>query len=670
MSRRLDLSQFRGDDSEEEAESFVPKRHFALNELKTKTFSHGITKKSKKDLEREAEERKRKEEEEALALVNKEMEEVFAASGSGPTVGGMGGFGRRPAGPGGGFVRAGGATYVAPTGPPAGPAAMAMPPRGPMAMGYGRPLRAGPPKAPSPPPSAGPKPKGKRAMDAFLQEIKSNQQLREDRLGSMAKSACSGLGVRRMLTTAVEGSSVTALAAWEHAPAARALAEAETTNLFISNLPQNISEESLGLFFAKHGPVGTVKIMWPRGDDEAARRGRAGLTGFVSYMTRKDAEKAVEHLDGLDWGGNVIRVVFSKPVPMPLKALYAEQEKFVAAVANRVRDHGSQFEDVLRQREKDNPKFAFLFNEELPEYHLYKYSVNSRYRFPTPPPDAFDDEGYASIYSSDSAEESEKERTSKGKLGKLARRRFEAMLRVLSGKRSEIARAMEFAMTHAEAADEVAEIVCQSLRLDGTPVPRKIARLHLVSDVLHNSASPMPNVWKYRLAFERRLPEIFAHLSVVYQSLLAYSGRISADIFRQQVGAVLEIWERWIVFTQDVGEHLRGLLDGSLKLETEEEKAAKKAAAESAVQLDEAKREEEPSKFKTSGFKSSFKPMGATSTAPPAPSPANDHVDGEPIQVDNEDLDGEVIDDVDGEAMDEDLDGEAIDEDVDGEAMA
>jgi U2-associated protein SR140 len=111
-------------------------------------------------------------------------------------------------------------------------------------------------------------------------------------------------------------------------------------------------------------------------------------------------------------------------------------------------------------------------------------------------------------------------------------------------------------------------------------------------------------------------------------------------------------------------------LDGSLKLETEEEKAAKKAAAESAVQLDEAKREEEPSKFKTSGFKSSFKPMGATSTAPPAPSPANDHVDGEPIQVDNEDLDGEVIDDVDGEAMDEDLDGEAIDEDVDGEAMA
>jgi U2-associated protein SR140 len=126
-----------------------------------------------------------------------------------------------------------------------------------------------------------------------------------------------------------------------------------------------------------------------------------------------------------------------------------------------------------------------------------------------------------------------------------------------------------------------------------------------------------------------------------------------------------------IVFTQDVGEHLRGLLDGSLKLETEEEKAAKEAAAETAVRLDKAKREEEPSRFKTSGFKSSFKPMGAASTAPPAPpAPADDDVDGEPIQVDNENLDGEAIDDVDGEAMDEDFDGEAIDEDVDGEAMA
>lgn len=93
------------------------------------------------------------------------------------------------------------------------------------------------------------------------------------------------------------------------------------------------------------------------------------------------------------------------------------------------------------------------------------------------------------MYSSDSAEDSERERTEKGKIGRLGRKRLEAMLRVMSGKRAEIARAMEFAVKRAEAADEVAEIVCQSLKLDNTPVPRKLARLHLVSDILHNSVS-------------------------------------------------------------------------------------------------------------------------------------------------------------------------------------
>jgi hypothetical protein len=94
---------------------------------------------------------------------------------------------------------------------------------------------------------------------------------------------------------------------------------------------------------------------------------------------------------------------------------------------------------------------------------------------------------------------------------------------------------------------QVAELVCQSLQLDSTPVPRKIARLHLVSDILHNSASPLPNVWKYRLAFEKRLPAVFSHLNVVCQSLDAYSGKISADVFRGQVHAVLDVWDRWYV---------------------------------------------------------------------------------------------------------------------------
>jgi U2-associated protein SR140 len=48
------------------------------------------------------------------------------------------------------------------------------------------------------------------------------------------------------------------------------------------------------------------------------------LTGFVSYMHRSDAELAVAELDGFDWGGSVLRVGWSKPVPLPAKALYGK----------------------------------------------------------------------------------------------------------------------------------------------------------------------------------------------------------------------------------------------------------------------------------------------------------------------------------------------------------
>jgi U2-associated protein SR140 len=110
-------------------------------------------------------------------------------------------------------------------------------------------------------------------------------------------------------------------------------------------LPGNITEETLGLFFAKIGPIGTVKVMWresdqyystdllARGDEAepsiggtltATRRAKAGLQGFVSFMKRKDAEKGVTELDGIEWGGSVLRVGWSKPVPVPARAIYGE----------------------------------------------------------------------------------------------------------------------------------------------------------------------------------------------------------------------------------------------------------------------------------------------------------------------------------------------------------
>ena len=72
--------------------------------------------------------------------------------------------------------------------------------------------------------------------------------------------------------------------------------------------------------------------MWPRGDGvgpgadmTASRRAKsAGLSGFVSFMKRRDAEDALREFDGYDWGGFVLRVGWSKAVPVAAKPLYSE----------------------------------------------------------------------------------------------------------------------------------------------------------------------------------------------------------------------------------------------------------------------------------------------------------------------------------------------------------
>lgn len=64
-------------------------------------------------------------------------------------------------------------------------------------------------------------------------------------------------------------------------------------------------------------------------------------------------------------------------------------------------------------------------------------------------------QGYNSVYSTDSAEDSERERGRKNELGRYAKKRFEAMLRALTGKRGELGRCMAFSLEHAEAATEV-----------------------------------------------------------------------------------------------------------------------------------------------------------------------------------------------------------------------
>ena len=213
---------------------------------------------------------------------------------------------------------------------------------------------------------------------------------------------------------------------------------------------------------------------------------------------------------------------------------------------------------------------------------------------------------------------------------------------------------------------QVADIIVASLVVDGTPVPRKLARLHLICDILHNSAAPLPMAWKFRQEFQSRLGLVFDHFSTIYHS---FPGRITAETFKSQITAVVDLWEDWIVFPPEFTQHLRRRIEGQVQ-----EEASVVEEAPAAV--------EEPvpapvSRFKTSSFKPADEVAEPPKTTPAqddggeAPMDTDSDVDGQPMgdDVDGEPLDnidGEPLDDIDGAPLEDDIDGAPLEDDIDG----
>ena len=56
-----------------------------------------------------------------------------------------------------------------------------------------------------------------------------------------------------------------------------------------------MSEQQLCELFGKYGPLASIKIMYPRSEEE---RNRGRNCGFVAFMNRKDGERALANLQG------------------------------------------------------------------------------------------------------------------------------------------------------------------------------------------------------------------------------------------------------------------------------------------------------------------------------------------------------------------------------------
>ncbi|KAI9303100.1 hypothetical protein BJ944DRAFT_268929 [Cunninghamella echinulata] len=494
----------------------------------------------------------------------------------------------------------------------------------------------------------------KRHMDSFLEEIKKVQENRAKGIDAPAKSVSNDNGPYDS-------------------------DDLFTTNIFLSNINPSVNENMLCQQFGKFGPIGSVKIMWPCTAEEIERNRNCG---FVSFMEREHAAKALEELNGKDFHGYTIKAGWGKPVPLPSRPIFVlekpnDQPKFdelpfnaqlvdcgdnkkrpeiivvqptdintikiIHRLIERIVVYGPLFEELIIERESNNKQYEFLFNNLHPDHIYYRWRLfsilqgdtNLNWRTepfqmfeggpwwipPNVPDIPFDEEGTTELVfdSEDEANERVQQKLPKGQLGKIGRQRFETMVRLVTYQRGTIAQAMAYAIEHADAYEEIIDIIYKSLMTPKAPITSKIARLFLISDILHNSSVHVTNAWRYRDGFERCLPEIFEHLNEIFRSITA---RLKAEQFRRYITSVLGAWENWMVFPKHFIEKLNEIF-----MKKSDQNLKQPTLSDSGIKVNEDNN----------------------------------------LEDQENDLDGEAMDDVDGEAMD-DVDGEAMD-DIDGEAM-
>ncbi|XP_033119834.1 U2 snRNP-associated SURP motif-containing protein-like [Anneissia japonica] len=412
----------------------------------------------------------------------------------------------------------------------------------------------------------------------------------------------------------------------------------QTTNIFLGSLNPKMTEEMLCQEFGKYGPLASVKIMWPRTDEERSRNRNCG---FVAYMNRKDAERGMKNIDGkmimeyemkLGWGKSVPippHPVFIPPqmlqltLPPPPSGLpFNAQPKdkrnssrtgqggdddlkktlkdavvkvvipterpllhLIHRMIEFVVREGPMFEAMIMNREINNPLFRFLFENTSPAHVYYRWKLYSILQGDSPThwktkefrmfhggsywrppplnpylhgmPEALTGERPPRQATPPPPQIEEVKK--RGTLSNHQRDKLEDMLRNLTMERQKISDTMVYCLDHGESAEEIVECISESLSILQTPIPKKIGRLFLVSDILFNSSAKVANASYYRKYFEARLPGIFIDLHKTHQSI---QQRLKAEHFKNRVMACFRAWEDWAIYPNELLVRLQNVFLG------------------------------------------------------------------------------------------------------------
>eukprot|EP01071_Lankesteria_metandrocarpae_P006538 Lankesteria_metandrocarpae@DN4392_c0_g1_i1.p1 len=266
-------------------------------------------------------------------------------------------------------------------------------------------------------------------------------------------------------------------------------------------------------------------------------------------------------------------IMVNVPSDPKLKALIDKLATYIA-------EDGHPFEQQIMERETDNERFNFLFDFNSEDHRYYRWRVFASAQGDTPkswrlepfqvfagglnwvPPEkCYFAEPRVEIGSRPVGGLSQmtrrrEERGAQSGYVPLAddpRTELEHILRQLTRNRDSIHNGMVFCLDHSDSAEEVVDCIVQSLTLKETAHELKMARLWLLSDVLHNSSSSKQSAWTFRSVIEKLLPSVCYHFAKVHRSI---SGRLTAAQFKDQLLKVFAVWESWGVYDQRL---LKGL---------------------------------------------------------------------------------------------------------------
>ncbi|RYG41281.1 hypothetical protein EON68_03255 [archaeon] len=125
------------------------------------------------------------------------------------------------------------------------------------------------------------------------------------------------------------------------------------------------------------------------------------------------------------------------------------------------------------------------------------------------------------------------------------RARWRELLADVNLTRTSVCAAMEFALSHTEAADDVARLLREAAAARQASPVALAALLYLANDLLYNSAAPVPGAARYRAALAAVLPDVF---ETAARCRFTVCGRMSAAALSERVDRVLAAWERMSIF--------------------------------------------------------------------------------------------------------------------------